>query len=507
MRRTIVIIGIVIVLIVTGYFVIRQQQATQAAQAIEVVRRAEIEVGTIQATVNATGAIEPEALISLNFGLAGTIQAVNVVRGQTVQVGDILATLNSEELALQVIQAENSLTIQMLTLQQRLNATPSEATLATAQADINAATANHQVAEANLAQAQAGVLQAQAQRSQLLAGATNAEIAAAEAEIAARTAEMETIQDSYDRIIEFGVGGTIEEQTRFQLFAAQEGLRAAQSRLAVLQAGPRAADIQAADAAIASAEASVLAAEGNIAAAQANIARAEAAYQRLLDPPTTEEIAILEAQVESARTSLALAQLRLEESQIIAPMSGRVASVLINTGEQASPGAPAITLVNEGAYHITVNVDEIDIDQITLGQDVALTLDALPDLPVRGAISEIAPTSTSAIGGVVTYLVTINITEVEEGVQLRPGMSANASIITQVIENVLVVPNWAVRLDRETGAAFVQVEDNTGAIAEITIETGLRNEQFSEVISGLSAGDTVVITNEREAFSLFGTGE
>lgn len=504
MRRTIIIVGIVIVLLVAGYFIVRQQQATQAEQAIEVVRRATIEVGTIQAAVNATGAIEPEALVSLTFGLAGTIQQVNVVRGQTVETGDILATLNAEELALQVQQAENALTIQQLTLEQRVNATPSEATLASAQADLDAAAANLSVAQANQAQAEAGVLQAQAQRAQLLAGATNADIAAAEAEIAARSVEVETIQDTYDRIIEFGVGGVAEEQTRLQLFAAQEGLRAAQARLAALRAGPRAADIQAADAAIASAQAAVLAAEGNVAAAQANIARAQAAYDRLQEPPTAEEIAILTAQVESSRTNLELAQLRLSQSQIVAPMRGRVAAVLINAGEQASPGAPVITLVNEGAFHITVNVDEIDIDQITLNQTVDITLDALPDVPVRGTVTEVAPTSTSAAGGVVTYLVTINITEVAEGIQLRPGMSANASIVTQVIEDVLIVPNWAVRLDRETGEAFVEVEQADGSIVETTIVTGLRNEQFSELLSGLEAGDTVVVTNVREGFSLFG---
>ncbi|MCL4870475.1 MAG: efflux RND transporter periplasmic adaptor subunit [Anaerolineae bacterium] len=501
--RRVVIVGIVLLLLAAGYFIIRRQQA-QAAATIEVVRRATIEMGTIQATVNATGSIQPEALISLNFGLAGTVQQVNIVRGQWVEEGELLATLNSEELGLQVQQAENSLTIQELTLQQRRNAAPSAATLASAQADIDATLANLQVAEANLAQAQAGLLQAQAQRDLLLAGATNAEIAAAEAEIAARTVEVQTIQYNYDRIIEFGVGGLAEEQTRLQLFAAQEGLRAAQTRLAVLRAGPRPADIRAREAAIASAEASVLAAEGNIAAATANVSRAQAAYQRLLDPPTAEEIAILEAQVENARTNLELVRLRLRQSQIIAPMSGRVASVLINSGEQASPGVPVITLINEQAYHITVNVDEIDIDQITLGQTVEITLDALPGLPLKGSISEIAPTSTSALGGVVTYLVTINITDVDSTVQLRPGMSANAAIVTQVVENVLIVPNWAIRLDRETGQAFVLRENGDGTIAEVTITTGIRNEQFSELLSGLQAGQTVVITSEREGFNLFG---
>jgi HlyD family secretion protein len=103
-------------------------------------------------------------------------------------------------------------------------------------------------------------------------------------------------------------------------------------------------------------------------AAEANVARAEAAYARLLEGPTADEIAILEAQVASARTNLALAQLRLEQSKIVAPTNGRIANILIRAGEQAAPGAPALVLVNETAFRLEVNVDEIDIDQISVGQ-------------------------------------------------------------------------------------------------------------------------------------------
>ena len=213
-------------------------------------------------------------------------------------------------------------------------------------------------------------------------------------------------------------------------------------------------------------------------------------------------MAILQAQIASAETSLALAQLRLDQARIVAPMDGQVANVLINTGEQASPGAPAMTIVNEGAFHITVNVDEIDIDQIAIGQAVDITLDALPEVVATGEIAEIALTSANT-GGVVTYLVTINI-QPPDGVSLRAGMSANASIVVQEIDNVLVVPNWAVRLNRETGEAFVQVKQAAGTIAEVAVETGLRNELSSEVVSGLQEGDVVVVTNERESFSLFG---
>jgi HlyD family secretion protein len=279
-------------------------------------------------------------------------------------------------------------------------------------------------------------------------------------------------------------------------------LIAAEAQLAETKAGPRPADIQAVDASIASAQANVLAAQGNLAASEANFARAEAAFARLQEPPTDDELAILQAQINSAETNLAIAQLRLEQSQVVAPIDGTIASVLINAGEQASPGAPAITLVNEDAFHINVNVDEIDIDQIGVAHYVALTLDALQDTVLTGTIAEISPTSASA-GGVVTYLVTINIVA-DDGITLRPGMSANASIVVQEVDDVLIVPNWAVRLDRESGNAFVLKKMSDGMTEEVVVETGLRNEQFSELLSGLQAGDVVVVTTEREAFSFFG---
>ncbi len=517
MQRTITILIIVVLLGAGAFFLFQRQQAAQAGS-IEILREATVVRGRITATVNATGAIEPEALVNLTFGIGGTVQQVNVVRGQKVQAGDILASVGTAELELAVRQAEDALRIQQLSLQQRQNSRPSPATLAGAQADIDAANASLLVAQANLASAQAGVLQAEAQKAKALAGASAGQIAAAEANLAQAELQQRNAQEAYNRVVQCftitlpdgstqeqcpGLGAP-EEQARAALDNANAALAAARAQLADLRAGPRPSDLQALDAAIASARAGVQAAEGNVAAAQANVARAEAAFARLQEPPTPEEIAILQAQISSAETNLALAKLRLEQSRIVAPISGRVANVRINPGEQAAPGTPVITIVNEEAFHITVNVDEIDIARIALGQQVDITLDALPNVPVHGAISEIAPTSANT-GGVVTYLVTINI-EPPSGVALRPGMSANASIIVEEIDDVLIVPNWAVRLNRETGQALVNVKQANGTIVEVVVQTGLRNETSSEVLSGLNAGDVVVVTNQREGFSLFGGG-
>jgi HlyD family secretion protein len=495
---------------------VRQQQLSQAQQ-VEILREAVVERGTIAATVNATGSIEPEAMASLSFGAPGIVRQLDVVRGQQVSAGDVLATLDADELSLALRQAEDALRIQELTLEQALNGEPSEATLAGAQADIDATMGNLAVAEANVSAAEAAVSQAVAQKNILLAGASEGQIAAAEQQVTAARLRQQAAQDAYNQnllcvnitlpdgqqILECPGLGPAEQQLRIGLESANADLEVAEAQLAVLLAGPGTAEIQAADAAIAAASAQVAAAEGGVLVAEANVDRAEAAYARLQEGVSETETAILEAQIAAAETNLALTQLRLEQAMIIAPMDGEVANILINSGEQAAPGVPAIILVNKEAFHIEVSVDEIDIDRIALDQPVEITLDALPDRIVEGQIVDIAPTSIAAGAGVVTYLVTINI-EAEEGVTLRPGLTANASIVVEEIEDVLVIPNWSIRPDRDTGQAFVNKLATDGEIVEVPVETGLRNEQFSEVLSGLTAGEVVVVTNEREEFSLFG---
>ena len=194
MRRIGIVLGVILLLVV-GFYLVRQQQIAAEDAPVEILREAVVEQGQVTATVNAVGSIEPESLVSLTFGLGGTIQQVNVVRGQPVAVGDVLAMLNTDELALAVQQAEDALRIQELTLQQRLNAQPSAATLASSEADIAAAEANLAVAQANLASAEAAVLQAVAQKAQLLAGPTAGQVAQAEANVAAAQQAQKNAQE------------------------------------------------------------------------------------------------------------------------------------------------------------------------------------------------------------------------------------------------------------------------------------------------------------------------
>ena len=257
-------------------------------------------------------------------------------------------------------------------LQQALNVEPSEATLATAQADIDAAEGSLAIARANLSAAEASVDQAEAQKAQLLSGPTPGQLAAAESQITTARSNQRIAEEAHNRTLDcFTIQlpdggeretcpglGPAEEQARANLENANAALAAAEAQLVDLRTTARPADIQAADAAIAAAQAQVESTSGNVMVAEANLARAKAAFERLKEGPTEDDIAILEAQIASAETNKTIAQLRLDQAMVIAPMTGRVANVLVNTGEQAAPGAPALNMVNEDAYHIEVSVDE-----------------------------------------------------------------------------------------------------------------------------------------------------
>ena len=515
MRRASIIITIVIIVVAASIYFFSQRNGIRE-QDVEIIRETVVERGKITSTVNAAGTIEPQALVNLSFGLGGIVKGIDVVRGQRVSSGDILASLESVELELAVQQAEDGLRIQELTKEQVENSGPSAATLATAQADIDAAEGNLAIAGANLKVAEASVKLANAQKVQQLSGATSGQIAAAESQVASADLQQKNAEEAHEATLRcFDAptesGGTretcpglgsAEEQARANLNNANVALAATQAQLNDLRAGPSAADLQVSDSAIAAAAAEVEGGQGNVLVAEANLARAEAAYDRLLEPVDESEVAILEAQIEGGRTNLALAQFRLEQAQVKTPIDGQVASLRISQGEQVAPGRTAIVVLDENAFHTEVRVDEIDIDQIDEGQEVEVILDALPESPVIGTISEIASIADASGTGVVTYLVTINIDSDE--VTLRTGMSANASIIVEEMEGVIIVPNWSVRLNRETGQAFVNRLLQNESIEEVIVTIGLRNDQFSQIVSGLQEGDVVVVTDQREGFSLFG---
>ena len=204
--------------------------------------------------------------------------------------------------------------------------------------------------------------------------------------------------------------------------------------------------------------------------------------------------------VKQKENALADAKDNLSKYKILAPFSGIIASVPVNIGDNASGGTILGTIITSKKL-ATISLNEVDIAKIKLGQKVTLTFDAIPGLTITGRVEEIDSIGTVS-QGVVNYNVKISFDT--SNVEIKPGMSVNASIITGVKQNVLTVPNSAVKakgtttyvetFTTELPAPITGTQGSPSLIPPIqqNVEVGVSNDTSTEIISGLKEGDIIV---------------
>jgi len=195
---------------------------------------------------------------------------------------------------------------------------------------------------------------------------------------------------------------------------------------------------------------------------------------------------------------------KLANCFIRAPFDGIIADTKVKKGDSVSTGTALINIISQQKIaEITLN--EVDAAKIKVGQKAVLVLDALPDVSISGRVLEIDALGT-ANQGVVSYGVKITFDSEEE--QIKPGMSITADIITDVKQDVLALPNSAIKSQGDSYyVELVEVGDNefrqqllasvSGVILPKSpsaqlIEIGLSNELSTEIVSGLKEGDIVV---------------
>ena len=456
MKRFVIIVLILAVIIgggLYGYRLYAQEKQPEAPDFETVV----VERGTILSTVSASGTIEPEAQVLLSFKSAGRVAEVLVQEGQEVRAGDVLARLETAELELALAQAEAGLAI-------------SRARLAQAEAGPD---------PSELAAAEAALASAQAAYRELLKGPSEDELKVAQGNVERARLALEQAQAAYDQVAHLPNVAMLPQSLQLQQATLEYELAQANYRIATRGAT-----------------------EAQKAAALAQIAQAQATVDRLKKGASPEELEVARAQVRQSEVALEQARLALEGATLTAPFDGVITAVNIKAGELASSARPAIELTDLSRFHIDVYADEIDIGALRVGQQANISLDALPDVQLTGRVVAIAPTA-SVETGVISYRVRIDIDPTEA--PLRAGMSATANIITARAENVLVVPNRLIQIDRQNDKAYVErVED--GVPVRVEVQIGMRNEQQSEILAGLEEGDVLAIrkmsTRERLRQSL-----
>ncbi len=467
-RRTIyVTLTLVLVAAVGGviFWRVRSRRQTEETP----VRSTLVERGSMIVAVNATGSIKPEARVGLTFETPGRVAEVWVEEGDRVKSGEPLAQLFTDELELQIEQSESALAAAESQLAQlRAGPRPKEV----------------EQAKANLRAAEAQVSASEARRDQLANGPTEAEIAAAEAQVVQARTNKEIAQDTYDLIEE---EGTEKEYANYDLYTAKQALAAAEARLEDVLAGTSVDELRAA--------------EANISSAAAQRDAAQAQVEQLVAGATEEDIAEAQAQVEQARVALQVAEHTLKKATLRAPFDGIITEVNITPGELPPTQKQPLVLLDDSAFHINTAVDELDVSRLREGQDVEVDIEALPEAGVTGSVKNISPVaaleSEALQSAVVAYDVVIDLDPT--AAPLRADMTANATVIVEELSDVLQIPTWIVRVDRDTGKTYVH--RRTGDDFErVNVELGVRYEGVAQVISGLSAGDEIVRLEDDGAF-------
>jgi len=152
-----------------------------------------------------------------------------------------------------------------------------------------------------------------------------------------------------------------------------------------------------------------------------------------------------------------------------------------------------IKLIDPTSMELEVEVDEIDIPDVEVGQEVIITLDALPDREFDGAVATVYPLPTE-VGGVIVFNVKIEL-DVPGGSGIRVGMSAETDIVLASRADVLLVPDRAISEDSEGNTIVNVVVDDD--LEERPVVVGISDGFNTEIISGLKVGETVLAVSKR----------
>lgn len=445
------IIAVVIVLVAVGAFVLRRQQATSVDTLI--LREAQVQRGTLEITIAAGGNVAAEQKSTLRFEVGGTVAEVPVAVGDRVHEGDLLVSLEATDLQRSVEQAQLSLEKAKLRLQQ-LQEPVTEEDIRKAEHRVSEAYRSYQAAKLNYT-------------AVLSSSILNEDLQAAEDRFRDAQTQYGVAEQQFQE-------GKIGDAMRDRYRQAADDAYWAWVRL------KQEAELKKTEAA------------NQLQQAWDAYIEAKDALESLQEGVSEEDLRSAELDVQAAQLSLEQAEDNLDRAELRAPFDGIVAAVNLHVGDQISAGTPAVTLVDDSRYYVEVTVDETDIGKLAVGQEVEVLLDAYPDLVLKGEIESISPAAEDT-SGLVSYPVRVRI-EPSEDVAIRDGMTANITIYAQKLEDVLMVPNWAVRSDTEHGTYVFVLEEGMPRRRPVTI--GAYNENFTQILDGLEEGETVVLLNE-----------
>ncbi|MCS6827485.1 MAG: efflux RND transporter periplasmic adaptor subunit [Caldilinea sp.] len=470
-----------------------QAQAEPSTLPTVQIQRADLVVSQI----SASGAVELVDRRPVVLTSGGAVAEVRVKVGDFVRSGEILFTLDTTDLERAVKRAELAVENARNSLEE-LQQPPTESEVALTKANLLEAQKNLDdvlagPSEAEIAAARASLAAAQAAYNELIAGPSQDKLTQLAADLKKAEVTLAQAQSAYNQIAWRSDAAASSEAAELQ--SATIDYEKAKAAYAEATAVAKSSEVQSALANIHNAQVQLDAllnspTEAEIATAQAQVADAQQALDDLLAGPTETELRSAQITLEQALIDLEEAYAALDAATVRAPVDGVVVTLNVAVGEQASAGSEAVVLADLEQLQLTVNVSELDIARVRIGQQAQVELDAFPGQTFQGEVIAIAPLQDSS-SSAVTYPVTIRLSGVAEA-GVRPGMNAVASFIDETISagTSWLVPTNSIR--QQDGVSIVRVVRD-GQPLPIQVTPGAVQGEWTIVRSDeLREGDQVL---------------
>jgi HlyD family secretion protein len=227
--------------------------------------------------------------------------------------------------------------------------------------------------------------------------------------------------------------------------------------------------------------------DANVAVALANLEAAERQYEKVKDGPDPDDITMAEARISAAQSTL-------DSAFITAPFDGVVTAAEALPGDLVAPNSMAFRIDNLDNLLVDVSVSEVDISQISVGQPATLGFDAILGKEYQGEVVDVSPVGVQQ-QGLVTFEVSIQILDADEDV--RSGLTAAVQIVVRQVEDVLIIPNRAVRWVRGEQVVYVSTSGEEATLEnlkKVSVTLGASSDEFTELVDGdLAEGDFLVL--------------
>ena len=390
---------------------------------------------SLSAYIFGSGTVQPVQSAVLTWSASGIIGEVNLSLGDYVEKDQVLMTLEADSLSVEILQAE----IDVINAQRALD-------------DL------HENWGADLAQTRLDLINAEERLEDLEKKRANMNFRRCSDE---RIEDLEEELERAEQIYKFQQNATNLQRVN----TAQANLNYCRAEFS---------------------EREIAEAELEIELATASLNKLQNRVNLLAHGPDPDEVTILE-------TRLAIAQSRLDSPTIKAPFAGTITDLPAQVGDVVQIGSKALQLDDLSNLRLAVQISEIDIPFVSIGQPVQLIFDAYFESTFMGEVTEISPVGKTG-QGVVEYTVTVEMLDAD--VRIRPGMTAAVTILIEEIEDVFVIPNDAIV--SANGQELVYVRRGGDYVA-VPVTLGFFSDYYSEVLTAeIREGELIVLNPPSE---------